>query len=358
MGTACGVAMTQLRTALTALTPTDGCGPWLRQLVQQRLDQLPLPGGGHTLKRWQMLADVAAYDLSLVKLFEGHTDALAILQELGAQPLNGRIAETEHVLWAVWASEASPGRVTFGDGARPEEVQLNGIKHWCSGASCVDFALITAWEADGSGPQLVALPLAQAGVQLVPDAWQAVGMAASGSLDVQLTQATGWRVGPLGGYVSRPGFWHGGAGIAACWYGGARALAGTLQQSLRKHTPQTGRTALSPFKLAATGRADVALCSTAALLRDAAKWIDNHPSLDACSVALRVRLSAQACAQNVLDDVGRALGPTPFCHNAAFARWAADLPVFIRQSPTDTDFAALGQRLIEPADEQDTSWSL
>jgi hypothetical protein len=350
--------MTVLRQALAALDPTSGCGPGLLQLVQQRLDQLPLPGAGHTLQRWQALADVAAHDASLVKLFEGHTDALAILQALGAAHEGGRMAAPERALWAVWASEAPPGRVMLTDGAHPEEVQLNGIKHWCSGAASVDFALLTAWEAGANSPQLVALPLAQAGVRMVPDAWHAVGMAGSGSFDVQLTHATGWRVGTPGAYVSRPGFWHGGAGVAACWYGGAVALARMLQQSLVNAAAHPGGAAPSPFKLAATGRTEVALRSTAALLRDAARWIDQHPDRDACSVALRVRLAAQACVQQVLDDVGRALGPAPFCRNAAFARHAADLPVFIRQCPTDADFAALGQRVIEQADEKDTPWLL
>ena len=350
--------MTELRQALAALNPADGCGLWLQQLVQQRLDQLPLPGAGHTLQRWQALADVAAHDLSLVKLFEGHTDALAMLQELGAEHLLGCIPAPDRACGAVWASEAPPGRVTLSDGADPDSVQLNGTKHWCSGASCVDFALLTAWQADGSGPQLVVLPLAQAGVQVVAGAWQAVGMAASGSFDVQLTQATGWRVGKPGAYLSRPGFWHGGAGIAACWYGGAMALATTMHQSMGEQAARTGGGALNPFKLAAAGRADVALRSTATLLRDAAHWIDKHPARDASSVALRVRLAAQACAQQVLDDVGRALGPTPFCHHAAFARRAADLPVFIRQCPADADFAALGQQVLQLTNEEGTPWLL
>lgn len=350
--------MNPLRQALAALNPAHSCGVWLQQLVRQGLGPLPLPGSGHTLQRWQALADVAAFDLSLVKLFEGHTDALAILQELGALQLTGGQTVPEHARWAVWASEAPPGRVTLSDGAECGSVQLNGTKHWCSGASCVDLALLTAWDANGSGPQLVALPLAQSGVRVVRDAWQAVGMAASGSFDVQLTHATGWRVGTPGAYLSRSGFWHGGAGIAACWYGGAMALATTLHQSMEEQAARTGGAALSPFKLAAAGRADMALRSTAALLRDAARWIDKHPTREACSVALRTRLAAQACAQQVLDDVGRALGPTPFCHHAAFARLAADLPVFIRQCATDADFAALGQRVLQQASEEGTPWLL
>ena len=47
-----------------------------------RLD-LPLPGSGRTRERWAVLADLAEEDLSLARLAEGHTDAIAILAELG-----------------------------------------------------------------------------------------------------------------------------------------------------------------------------------------------------------------------------------------------------------------------------------
>ena len=53
-------------------------------------------------------------------------------------------------------------------------------------------------------------------------------MAASASIDVAFNSALGEPVGGAGAYLQRPGFWQGGAGIAACWHGGAVALARTL----------------------------------------------------------------------------------------------------------------------------------
>ena len=49
----------------------------------------------------------------------------------------------------------------------------------------------------------------------------------------------------------------------------------------------------------------------------------------------------------MLDEAGRALGAGAFCRDAKFARAAADLPVFIRQSHAEHDFAALGERTAE-----------
>ena len=94
---------------------------------------------------------------------------------------------------------------------------------------------------------------------------------------------------------------------------------------------------------------------TALMLQDAARWIDRHPHSDASEVALRVRLAAAQCATDVLEEVAGALGATPFCADAAFARAAADLPVFVRQSHGRRDYAALGQQLVLQGEEP---WAL
>ena len=334
-----------LTTALGLFNAPDDAAACLRDLVARGLDQLPLPGSGHTLERWRALAAVAEQDLSLAKLYEGHTDALAILAELDGA--SQRQSPGEEMVWGVWASEAPGGRVSF-DSTMPAAkgaVLLTGVKHWCSGARGASHALLTAWPVDGqqpnNAPQLVWLPVDQPGVHDIADAWKAVGMNASASLQVQLTGARAWRVGSPGQYLSRPGFWQGGAGVAACWYGGATTLAKTLFRAVADR-PEHSR---SPFLLAAAGRVAVTMRAMALTLQDAARWIDAHPHADAGEIALSVRLAAAAGATQVLEEVAAALGATPFCTDAAFARAAADLPVFIRQSHGDRDHAALGQKL-------------
>jgi hypothetical protein len=351
----------RLRDALACSNSADDPAACLRELIHQGLDQLPLPGSGRTLERWRALAAVAEHDLSLAKLYEGHTDALAILSELtsGSSPhtTSQKTAERgtqgEDVVWGVWASEAPGGRVTAepdskaGDGA----VLLQGVKHWCSGAKTGSHALLTVWHRDGTEPQLARLALAQPGVHVSEDQWKAVGMQASASLRVHLEDATAYLVGQPGQYLSRPGFWQGGAGVAACWYGGTTTLAKALYRAVG----QTSEGSHSPFRLAAAGRVAVLMRGTALMLHDAARWIDEHPRTDASKVALSVRLAAAQCATDVLEEVAAALGATPFCTDAAFARAAADLPVFIRQSHGDRDYAALGQQLVSQGE---SPWAL
>jgi len=335
----------RLSDALARLDPDAGPAQGLARLVHEGLDEAPLPAQGRTLLRWQLLCAVAEHDLSLAKLVEGHLDALAVQAEVapGAQRPVGST-------WGMWASEAPGGRTCF-EAVAADEVRLNGRKAWCSGAAQLSHGLLTAWSADGTKPQLVRVAMAQPGVWVSDAAWQAVGMAASASGDITFQDAVGHRVGDAGAYLQRPGFWQGGAGIAACWHGGALALANTLRRAIAE-APSEQRSA---FRMAALGRVDVALQSTAALLREAARWIDEHPARDASALALRVRLCAERSATLVLDEAGRALGATPFCRDRRFARMAADLPVYLRQSPAERDLAALGERT---AAAEGAPWSL
>jgi hypothetical protein len=334
----------RLRAALVDLDPLATPAQALRSLVQRGFDQLPLPGSGATLQRWQTLAAVAAHDLSLAKLYEGHTDALAIMAELGDEQAPG------DATWGTWAAEAPQGR-TLIELASDSRATLQGAKCWCSGAADLSHGLLTAWHADGRGPQLVRLAMRQPGVATDASAWQAVGMAGSASIDVAFASAAGHLVGNVGDYLSRPGFWQGGAGVAACWYGGALALGTALRGAVMR-SPAAAR---GEFRLAALGKIDLRLQATAAVLREAAGWIDAHPHADASAVALRARLAAEGCARHVLDEAGRALGAGAFCRDARFARMAAALPVFVRQSHAERDFAALGERA---AVNEEHAWTL
>ena len=328
---------------------------WLKLLLHLQLDQLPMPGAGATLERWRALAAVAQFDLSLTKLYEGHTDALAILDEIDEMDeLDEHSQATQPGAWCVWAAEAPSAKVmldvadAFAGNAR--QVRLHGTKAWCSGAASADHALLTAWVKDSSAPQLVALNLKQPEITVDSTRWKAVGMAGSQSVAVTFDGAMGRCVGQPGQYLSRPGFWHGGAGLAACWYGGAVGIALALKQSLLQRPHDN-----SGFKLASLGRMELALGETGAVLRQAAAWIDAHPELDASHAALVTRLAAEKCAKLVIDEAGKAMGASPFCLDEKFARAAADLPVFIRQTHADKDFASLGERCLSNSA---TAWVL
>lgn len=307
--------------------------PLLPELLQalraEQLDLLPLPGHGRTLERWRALARVAGCDLGLAKLYEGHTDARAILAECGA-------AQHAHDgIWGMWAAEP-PDAKAYIVARHGERVQLQGRKAWCSGALQIDRALLTAWENDQ--PQLVAIELSHPSQRIQAEQWQAVGMASTASVTVEFDNSPGLAIGTPGQYLSRPGFWQGGAGIAACWYGAAEALAGYLREHCNKPRPD-------PHADAHLGAVDAALYGARAALRECAAWIDQHPQDDASFEVRRTRAQIEQAVEQVIQHVGRALGATPFCRSSHFARLSADLPVYLRQSHAERDLAELGQQV-------------
>ena len=339
-----------LRRTLGDVYPRGKPPAWLALLAQHGLDRLPLPGGGATLLRWQALAAVAQHDLSLAKLYEGHTDALAVMQELAHTPVfDDAVAEPDSATWGMWAAEPPGQRVLIDIDAANGDATLQGCKAWCSGAAHVSHGLLTAWFADGRGPQLVQVAMRQPGIEVSTQNWCAVGMAGSSSLDVSFHGARAHLVGQPGDYLARPGFWQGGAGIAACWFGGLLGIARMVQQ---RKGPKP-----DAHRLAHIGAIDVALTAAAAQLREAAAWIDEHPKDSAQRVALRARLVVEQAANEVIHHAGRAVGAGPLCRDPRFARALADLPVFLRQSHAERDLAALGQ-FAANEQEEPSSWTL
>lgn len=305
---------------------TRALGDCLQALIDEGLDQLPMPASGQVLERWQALSCVAGHDLGLCKLYEGHTDALAIFQEIGAQ------APDTGTSWGMWAAEPPQARVSVHH--KGDRLQVSGRKAWCSGAAVLSHALMTAWDEDDQ-QQLVAVDLRQPGVSITQEGWRAVGMGATGSVEVAFVRAQGTAIGKPGEYLSRPGFWQGGIGIAACWYGASRAIALRLLHHAGKSR--------EPHALAHLGAVDVALHSAWTVLQEAARSIGLAPTADAQFLARRSRAVIEHSAEEVMRHVGRALGAGPYCKDQHFARLIADLPVFLRQSHAERDLEALGE---------------
>ncbi|AKK27352.1 acyl-CoA dehydrogenase [Mycobacterium sp. EPa45] len=299
--------------------------------VQRWLDagelNLPLPGSGGTLTRWQSLADLCERDVVAGRLAEAHTDAVAILAELRGPPVRpGR-------LWGVWAAEA-PGAVVTAlrDG---DVVTLSGTKAWCSGAGLCADALVTAHTETGARG-LYAVDLHGRGVQLLPSEWRNSGMADSDTRSVRFDAAPAIPVGGVDEYLTRPGFWHGAAGVAACWLGAARAVAAPLYRAVAEKQRD------NPHAAAHLGAVDSALAAAAALMASTAAEVDTAPDSDAEVAARRLRAAVETAVDAVIGRTARALGPAPLALDEAHARRVADLSMYVRQSHAEKDLAALG----------------
>jgi alkylation response protein AidB-like acyl-CoA dehydrogenase len=305
-------------------------------LVKRWLDagelDLPLPGSGQTAKRWRKLAAFAEIDVVAGRLAEAHTDATAILAELGAHP------PERGELWAVWAAESAEVTLTVDevDGV----AELNGTKSWCSGAGLCTHALVTAHRPEGERG-LYAVDLRCPQITPLEDNWCNAGMKDADTRTVQFSSAAATPVGNPGEYLQRSGFWYGAIGVAACWLGGARSVAAALYRAVGN---EHNNAAHDTHAQAHLGAVDAALAAADAVLIATACQVDaGTDCVRAELIARRARAVVETAVDEAIVRTGRALGPAPLVLDAEHARRVADLTIYVRQSHAERDLAALGR---------------
>ncbi|WP_426564953.1 acyl-CoA dehydrogenase family protein [Angustibacter sp. McL0619] len=302
----------------------------------------PLPASGRTTQRWQLLVDLAARDLTVARVAEAHLDAVAILAE-AAQQCQGALVPGPQDTWGVFAAEG-PG-VRLDAAAQSGHWVLDGTKPWCSLAGRLSHALVTAHVEDGR--RLFAVRLDDPGVHVEPGAWHARGLVDVPSGPVHFERVPATPVGETGWYLRRPGFGHGGIGVAACWLGGALAVAAVVREAADRRPPDQ----LASWHL---GSLDLALHTARLALRHAAGVVDGGAAQGAAGdlLALRTRSVVAQSAELVLERTGHATGPAPLTRDENHARRVADLTVYLRQHHAERDVAALGAALLAGG----TSW--
>lgn len=321
----------------------DAAGPLLAQAgtckgdPRQILEELraaqepvPQPGTGATRALWEFLAGLAAADLAAARTVEPHLDAAAILAQAGMD------MPTRSV-WGVFAAESTDNRLEAtknDDGAW----HLSGTKPWCSLATELDAAVVTAHVREGR--RAFAVGLRRDEVQPDTGDWPSLGLSSIPSMPVYFRASPAVPVGETDWYLSRPGFAWGGIGVAACWFGGAVGLFRTMLAAAHRREPDQ-------LGFAWLGEADRALAAGASVLAAAADQVDAGQA--GAAEALRVRGHIAALCQRMLEISGQALGPGPLAFDADHARRAADLSLYIRQHHAARDDAALGRLLLEPA---------
>ncbi|MEV8375970.1 acyl-CoA dehydrogenase family protein [Kribbella sp. NPDC056861] len=305
----------------------------LRQLVVDGSLDIPDPGSGRTLERWAALALLGCRDLTLARLGEGHLDAVSILHQAGR-------TEVPNALYGVWAARSG------GTGAVLNDNKLSGTVRFCSGAHGLDRALVAALTPAGESV-LLDVDLLDPRILRQTGTWQAVGMDASDSPDVvfaDLPVTDEDRVGDPGFYLDRPGFWWGGGGVAAVWYGGARGLVDRTTEYLRSGKGP------DEHQLAHLGDLEATLAATASLLQATARLIDDSPSTNVMQEIWVLRAAVERVVRATVDQVPRITGPTPLSRDRDFAQALADLQVYVRQHHAERDLAALGRLISEGKD--------
>ena len=114
---------------------------------------------GDIYTHWMMTREIAKADMGFARIWEGHSNAMALIDTLGNPQQKehwlNRVTQKGEV-WGVWSGEPQakkPGqKAKFGTTVTLEEggYRINGTKIFCSGAPGVNWAIILV-NTEGTG---------------------------------------------------------------------------------------------------------------------------------------------------------------------------------------------------------------
>ena len=275
----------------------------------------------------EALAAVGAASLSAGRLFEGHVNAVKLVEILArGEARRRRLAEgAQGALLAVWGAEGSePVRIEGG--------RLRGHKLFASGADVVDRAIVTA--RTGAGLQLVVLDAERLRGRLHPEEWSASGMrgTASGRCDLDgLAVADGDLLGVPGDYLREPHFQGGVWRYAAVWLGAMRAMT----RATAAHLEARGQSE-APLQSARLLRMVQAVETARLWLGAAAREVERPGAApEAAATAILARLRAADEAVALMAAMDEALGAASFATAHPVERPRRDLQLYLRQADPD-----------------------
>lgn len=281
---------------------------------------LPLDDMARALRR------IAAVDLSLGRLFEGHVNARLLIETYAAPDLRAECLErmAAGVLFGVWGA----------DGAEPVTAEgnlLRGRKRYASGLGIVDLAVIAAKSAEGQ--RLFVVP-ADDPARHAPEEWEMSGMQASRSGGFDCNGLEGRPLGPPDIYTTEPHFVGGTWRIAAVTLGGISGLLDATAERLRARGQAEAEAQL--LRLAPViGRAIAAWPAILAAARMASGPEGAAAPDRAAARSAAARLLCEELGQDAIAAVERSIGLAMFERDDPIGHRARDLACYLRQAARD-----------------------
>ena len=334
---------------------------------------VPAERGGESLGRasraldlLETLAAVGRGSLVAGRLFEGHVNALQLVDRYGSDDQRDRAAADAIAgrLFGVWNTEAADGvkLVRQGDGH-----VLSGSKTFASGLGHVARAIVTASVDDGDarGPQMLVLSLDDHPAREDRSFWKPLGMRASSSFRAGFDGrrvGRDERLGAVGDYYRQPAFGGGAIRFAAVQFGGAEAIYDETRRFLR----DVGRSD-DPFQRARVGEMAWRIESGRLWLRGAAEHaglalsgsaaVDAEGSARTLAYANLMRSAIEETCLRVIELAERSVGARGLLRPEPFERLHRDLTHYLRQPAPDAALADAGRHVLADPRSADALWS-
>ncbi|BDA83293.1 hypothetical protein Sa4125_08350 [Aureimonas sp. SA4125] len=291
----------------------------------------------------QLLAAVGRGDLSTGRIFEGHCNAMLLIEACGTpeQRTDARTATAQGKVFGVWNTDMPGNPLLLEDG------HLVGAKNFASGVDGLATAIVTV--STPGGRQMLAVPLDDVSVDR--SWWRPMGMHASGSHIVDFGRREvppSWILGDPDVYIAQPWFSGGAIRFAAVQLGGMHAILDVAVNHLTRIRREG-----DPYQSHRIARMGIAvetgyawLDRAAATWQEAAEAKTPTSSERLVSTANAFRTVVETEALRVLELAERSVGAGGFIAPHPLERLVRDLRTYLRQPNPDGALAALGQAIV------------
>ncbi len=294
----------------------------------------------------QTLAAIGGGDLALGRIYEGHVNALLLIQRFGTPRQVDEAADScrNGMLFGVWnTGDPEPVRLHPQENGR---FRMSGAKTFATGAAIVQRPIVTG-ELPGDGWQMT-LPRMEALDPVIDRAfWHPLGMESSESYRVDLTGAlldASDLIGNPGDFYSDPLFRGGAVRFAAVQAGAAIRLFQLFAAWLNER--QRASDALQAARLG-----EIAVSA-----QEAAMWVDRAGAISEAHLfssdpagaavmtgfANAMRTGIERLCTRVMQHVIRGVGAHGLLQPNQFERIVRDLTMYLRQPAPDAALVSIG----------------
>ncbi len=307
-------------------------------------------------------------NLAIGRIYEGHVNALQLVQTFGTQAqiaAYAKDARDRHKIFGVWNAEAADGVKLI-----PLETgryRLEGCKTFASGSGYVDRPFVNGTLPDGRW-QMCIVPMDQVATVSDPSWWQPSGMRATASYKVDFSGVeldASALIGQPDDYYRQPWLSVGVIRFAAVQLGGAEALF----DETRRFLQSLGRTQ-DPYQEERLGRMAIALESGNLWLKGAAEFVAAyspvfagspivpHPQAEQLVVyANMVRSVIEQTCMEVIQACERSVGTRGLLPPIPIERIIRDLTLYLRQPAFDAALANVGRYTLTHPTSAENLWS-
>jgi alkylation response protein AidB-like acyl-CoA dehydrogenase len=311
-----------------------------------------------------ILKQIGRGNLAVGRIFEGHVNALQLIQTFGTTEQIKRYASDvldRHKVFGVWNAEAGDGvkLIPLEDG----RYRLEGSKTFCSGVGCVDRPFVNGALPDGRW-QMCVLPLDEVVTSSNPDWWQPIGMKATASYKVDFSGVeidARSLIGQPDDYHRQPWLSGGAIRFAAVQLGGAEALFNETRQYL-----QSLKRTADPYQEMRLGQMAIALESGHLWLQGAANQFAQHAAMFGgdpglvqpeaerlVAYANMVRTAIEQICMDMIQLCERSVGTRGLLLPHPMERIIRDLTLYLRQPAFDAVLADVGKYALSQIPDHD-----